>query len=535
MQIRWHKILSVGSIIYFSFLIFFSCTNEIGVELVEKESTGEDAYLSFALGTNTKELTTELRSGSYDGGTFAENKVSFVYLVLYDETGVVKYQIRLDVNNGDGSAKFTGNDVHISNDITSCRTKAQKIKNDNYKLLILANPQQDFINLTQVGKHKNEFENTQKLNLSQLMSSVGSGSETEYTDIFMSNGLNYIKINKDTHIFRTPEEAENTSRSLLVSIDRIVAKVTLEKNKNITIYPVGSGARFESIRWQLDNVNKQTFLMRKAAPMLNNESESSIPPGYSHYMYHHKLYATDPNWEDLSNERIRENGGTVFPDLSEHFYQVSKEHTNKEFADPALSLPDQKFQYVLENTMDADEQWEDVTTRVLIKANYIPPNFNANTDYYYFDNKAYSLNELNTMRNNNNWDSQGLKNTVEQAISEGFFTNVTSTYLGKPVNSKSAADGLLRYYRDGFSYYYILVRHFNDEQVPGRMGYGRYGIVRNNVYYISITSVSGPGSPSIPEPKGPNDKEYKYLSARINVLPWTTRSQSNIIVHPYQE
>lgn len=535
MQTRWHNILLTGSTLFFSFLIFFSCVNEIGVDLGNKEPTGEDAYLSFVLGTNTKELATETRSGSYDGGTFAENKVSYAYLVLYDETGVVKYQIRLNANNDNGSKKFTGDDVHISNNVISFQTKAQKIKKDNYELLVLINPQQYIINLTQAGRYKYEFEDVQKLNLSQLATSTGSGSGTEYTDIFMSNGLNYIKINKDTQIFPTPEEAEKANNALLISVDRIVAKVSLEKNENVTIHPIGSGARFEYIRWQLDNLNKESYLMRKAAPMLDYESESSIPPGYSHYLYHHKLYATDPNWKNLSNDRIRENGGTVFPDLSEHFYQLGKEHPNKEFADPALSLPDQTFQYALENTMDAEEQWEDVTTRILIKANYIPPNFNANTDYYYYDNKAYSLSELNTMRNNNNWNSQGLKNTIEQAISEGFFTGVTSTYLGNPANSKSTADGFLRYYKNGLSYYYILIRHFNDEQVPARMGYGRYGLVRNNLYKISITSVSGPGSPSIPEPNGPNDKEYKYLSARVNVLPWTTRSQSNIIDHPYQE
>lgn len=534
MQKRWRNILFTGSILYFFCLVFFSCSDEVRVGPDENPPSEGDAYFSFILGMNTEELPAETKAPSYDGGTAAENKVSFIYLVLYDEAGIVKYQIRLNVNNGNGLANFTGEDVYASKNYSSFQTKAQKIKKDNYDLLALVNPQQHIINLTQPGKYKHEFESAKKLDLGQLATTIGSGPGAEYTDIFMSNGLNYVKIDKNTDIFSTSTEAENANNTLLISVDRIVAKVVLEKSNNLTIYPVGSGARFESIKWQLDNVNKQTFLMRKAAPMLNNESESSIPKGTSHYTYHYKLYATDPNWTDFSNNRISENGGSSFPDLSGHFYQIRQEHADREFAEPALSLPNNMVQYILENTMDAEEQWEDVTTRILIKANYIPPNFNANTDYYYYDSKAYSLSELNTMRNGNNWDSQGLKNTIEQAISEGFFTNVTSSNLGKPTNSKSAADGLLQYYKEGFSYYYILIRHFDDEQVSERMGYGRYGVVRNNVYRVTLTSVSGPGSPNIPVPKDPDDKEYKYLSANINVLPWTMRNQGNIIDHPYK-
>ena len=56
------------------------------------------------------------------------------------------------------------------------------------------------------------------------------------------------------------------------------------------------------------------------------------------------------------------------------------------------------------------------------------------------------------------------------------------------------------------------------------MGFGRYGVVRNNVYNITVRSILGPGEPVIEKPVEPND-DPAYISADVNVLPWSVRTQ----------
>ena len=58
---------------------------------------------------------------------------------------------------------------------------------------------------------------------------------------------------------------------------------------------------------------------------------------------------------------------------------------------------------------------------------------------------------------------------------------------------------------------------------------GRYGIVRNNYYDITISSVSGPGEPTINDitpTTDPDDQQNYYIQATVKILDWAKRSQS---------
>ena len=96
------------------------------------------------------------------------------------------------------------------------------------------------------------------------------------------------------------------------------------------------------------------------------------------------------------------------------------------------------------------------------------------------------------------------------------------------------AVGPIKYYKGGVSYYYAaLIRHFNDleakweaDEAYALKHLGRYGVVRNNWYDITINSISGPGDPAIVPPSGnPDDNAEGYIRAEINVLSWAKRSQ----------
>ena len=90
----------------------------------------------------------------------------------------------------------------------------------------------------------------------------------------------------------------------------------------------------------------------------------------------------------------------------------------------------------------------------------------------------------------------------------------------------------VEYFQKGVCYYNILIRH--DDEITAWMAHGKYGVVRNNWYTLTINSVKQPGTPWIPDKTDPtkptnpgedDDDKEAYLSVNITVNPWTTWSQ----------
>ena len=105
----------------------------------------------------------------------------------------------------------------------------------------------------------------------------------------------------------------------------------------------------------------------------------------------------------------------------------------------------------------------------------------------------------------------------------------------------------LRFYADGYCYYRVLIRHFDDtptqtpwssaESMTGNTTaqvysgneasyLGRYGMVRNNWYNISINSVTHVGSPIIPPlTTDADDKVEQLLNATLQISGWEGHDQ----------
>ena len=116
------------------------------------------------------------------------------------------------------------------------------------------------------------------------------------------------------------------------------------------------------------------------------------------------------------------------------------------------------------------------------------------------------------------------------------------------LNLKTYCDENIRikFYEHGWCYYRVLIRHFDDTQTPwsstasmsdntpalvyggNASNYlGRYGMVRNNWYNISINSVSHVGSPIIPPlTTDADDKVEQLLNATLQISGWEGHSQN---------
>lgn len=146
--------------------------------------------------------------------------------------------------------------------------------------------------------------------------------------------------------------------------------------------------------------------------------------------------------------------------------------------------------------------------------------------------------------------------TNDAATGTATVSSVTQTARASGSTEATAFDNLglvdyfasniaLKFYDDGYCYYRVPIRHFGDEtpwsstasmtnnstaQVYGGNAasyLGRYGVVRNNWYNISITSVSHVGSPIIPAlTSDADDKVPQFLNATLSINGWTSHGQN---------
>lgn len=141
---------------------------------------------------------------------------------------------------------------------------------------------------------------------------------------------------------------------------------------------------------------------------------------------------------------------------------------------------------------------------------------------------------------------------VDDITDETLKTNL-ETAIATAIN-----DNKVSLYKNGWSYYNVRIKHFGEVETPwasdgeyvtqpgetteqiyklsdatwGDNAFlGRYGIVRDNWYKLTISAINKLGSATPPSVKGdptPDDeieKEY-YISAHVHILPWVIRSQS---------
>ena len=116
------------------------------------------------------------------------------------------------------------------------------------------------------------------------------------------------------------------------------------------------------------------------------------------------------------------------------------------------------------------------------------------------------------------------------------------------LNEKLQLGNLLQYV-NGLAYYSIPIKHFGNNLTPwdkttatvgkpygdtsneaSTQSYlGRYGVLRNNWYDITVSAIRNIGSPVVPEidfnKTNTPDEVNNYIAVRINVLSWAKRTQ----------
>ena len=387
-------------------------------------------------------------------------------------------------------------------------------------------------------------------------------------------------------IYRTKEEAQSKPGTT-VYVERGLAKVTVGSNSTSNYFAKdgasATGTKYSNDNvkitdWALDVTNKSSFpvhvtsglkagitptnLTDQKVPAYaeiwsNTEATSGTAPATSRFVSHADAFkrvywGIDPNYSmDLKD----------FTNCKAQFTLAEPDGKGVTWNNGSGS---DKPLYCLENTFDINNMTQGQTTRVLLKATYTPKALENETDKTFFmignssdfwtettlteQIKSKAEEVLNTKTGVSVTLKDDLlkggthvldETTVE--IKEG--TEDKTAVVAGQINTKLGLGkdkGIgIKTYKNGESYYIARIKHFGDDLTPWNEGnatyggknlewLGRYGVLRNNWYDLTINKISGPGYPDVPKvkPTDADDEDTKYISVSVKILDWAKRSQN---------
>lgn len=373
------------------------------------------------------------------------------------------------------------------------------------------------------------------------------------------------------NIYPTKEKAEAGTSAATVYVERGVAKMTVANPGTKTVTdkatntPTQSTVEFNN--WALDITNKKTYAVHNIDGLSTDFSAIWDTPrftGTNNRVY----WGTDPNYNlaglntaDSANDTKRKENFNIITAPSE----INKDFTNTTNTNPV---------YCLENTFNLANMYQGQTTRVIFKATYAPKNATgaslAEPDgtFYTIGNMTTILKEADLKKavgtvatsvlpgctvDYTNLKQEGSHvitladikdSTGTILVADKVYSGKTGTQIVEEINDRLGLKagrpeemvGINTYFK-GVTYYIARVKHFgsltdwhsgesygdnNDKYL------GRYGMLRNNWYDLTVGNVYGPGYPGVPpvDPNQPDDENEKYLSVSVKILSWAKRSDT---------
>ena len=389
--------------------------------------------------------------------------------------------------------------------------------------------------------------------------------------LFKDNNVTTLVPIESTKIYPTEEEAAKNAATDIY-VERGLAKVTLGSSTTEDKTVKDGAYKDDKVtisNWALDVTNKKAFpihnvdgLNEDYADIWSNTTTASPTNNATTQRFVDNIatsakrvyWGKDPNYDNIKLCDIGEDGKTARD--AEFKYVTNNTDVS---ASPTTAL------YCLENTFNLKNMMQGQTTRVIFKATYKPASLPEGEKTFYKIGKNTAI-----------WREADLVKEIKAAVASvfsGVTTDKITVNLDAEENKITAAGthyiaaanitvtgvtaitpenitaintqlGLnetkkvgISTYAGGESYYIARIKHFGDALTPWSSGdygtndlayLGRYGILRNNWYELTVSSLSGPGYPSVPEvkPNTPDDENDKYISVSVKILKWAKRSQN---------
>ena len=504
-------------------MAFASCSDNL--ETPTKPTDDGIAYLSIRVET----YAGATRGSAEDNGA-AESDLKSLYLLTFD--------------NGGNIVGIPGGTYYIPIASGSTNPDAVKVSSAATRLLVIANPGTKLLG---VINGVNATSNFASLNVAITAAAMGEITDdvTSITKGFAminsgdDTGKNAGDVISDPLIdltgkiqkvsdYESQADAEAAAKAaaeaarVTVPIERLASKLELKTKTTIDVLP--AGATFEFGNWTVDGINTTFFPY----------AEKTIL-GVTHVgtWYKKNFYTKDPNFT-----------GTVGAGISYTKIDKTGDYSPILVAPYTWMAKDIKT-YAIENTMAAAEQKYGNATRIVIKGKYYPV-ASWTGDWFNFAGKNYETLALLQAA----YTAAGAGSNLETVCDKMFdkidayatakaltltgtdFSTLTEADLALIPNGgeviKDGTNDVIRWYQDGLSYYYYEIRH--DNETTKEMDFGKYGIVRNNWYSLTLGKINGAGTPwypnieepgpGDPDPTDPIDESAGYLGITISVAPW---------------
>lgn len=531
-----------------------SCSEK---ELVESGGTGANEhgarYATFTIVLPTTNGTRAAGDPTYEDGTPNEYAVNNATLLVFrGEAGEKEADAEFVESVELGDMKpWTGVDddpnvITTEANITAKLNNFESSYTGNYYAVIMLNNNMTGSNKkVKLPVNGNTFSDWQKANVINSMASEVNG-------FYMANA---VKVNGtttstlvtiDKKKVTTNESAAQSAATIYV--ERGVAKVTMTAFSEMDVKGL-TGDKVTITAWDLDVTNKKSY------PVHNVDNYDAYSDYWGdiweverftsgHPTFNRAHWGIDPNYSTISNDKK----------YTDDFNYKAKTYDFSGAGDATAP------KYCLENTFSLGHMYQNQTTRVIMKATYVPSGLTAGETFYIFDGKSGYFKEddlttqISTAITNAGYTAADFslpltdmkkagkhlltanditKVSGTQNVDETFLDNVNAA-LGLSANKKIST------YYEGVSYYIARIKHFGDALTPWNSGeptygigeeakkkyLGRYGMVRNNWYELQVNSISNPGSPDVPEvnPDTPDDEGDKYyINCSVRILSWAKR------------
>ena len=538
-----------------------ACSSNDDLASNGKDNVGKtgEAYASFTINlpttTGTRADDPTPGTPSFDEGAAKEYEVKNGTILIFDKDGLYVTSAQLGTMNPWTPVKTDGVTTAA---ITTVKLSGVKVGGD-YQALVLLNNDVD----ATTSKVTLPATGTPYATWSADVSKVNAEKYASTDGIFMANAPKYTGTTEPTtlvpiaNVCASREEAQ-AKAATTVYVERGLAKVTMQ-DFTTGGYTVAEGTykgdKVEIKNWQLDVTNKSTFPVHQIGGT-GFDAIWSTPRFYDggNQSFKRVYWGVDPNYSGATLQNLTA--------CKNAFTMIGKN-------DIKGKTGNDHPQYCLENTFDLANMMQGQTTRVVFKAVYTPSALVDATDktFYKIGNNTaiWTKDKLKQQIHTVAVTAMGITDATEQAkyvvkldatdnnisgeAGQHLIKAENITYTGEgtsqvdpdvvnKINEKLglSADAGIATYLDGVTYYIARIKHFN-ELTPWTAGkpygtengkyLGRYGVLRNNWYDLSVTSISGLGYPDVPEvkPTVPDDENEQYINVEVKILDWAKRSQ----------
>lgn len=544
----------------------------------ENESGASYASFSINLPTTSGTRADDTPSGSpsFENGDKNEYKVNDATLLIFKKGSTEKEGDYTFVESAELGSMAPWKDKNETGVTTHAKITAkltQVNKADKFFALVLLNNgtgSNAKVTLPTNGETFSDW-NTEKV--TGNFATPGNGFYMANAPLFKDNNVTTLVPIESTKIYPTEEEAAKNAATD-VYVERGLAKVTLgtgtttRKTVNSETY---QGDQVTISNWALDVTNKKAYPIHNVdglatdyneiwsntttASSTNNATTQRFVDNTA-TLAKRVYWGIDPNYKNKALCKEDADGTTA---RKAEFNYVTNTADVKE--DPNKPL------YCLENTFNLENMMQGQTTRIIFKATYKPKGLPEGETTFYKIGKNTAI-----------WSKGDLETEIKAAVASvvsGATTENTEVKLDASENDITAAgthyieavnikvDGTpitdtggnitaintqlglnkdkkvgISTYAGGESYYVARIKHFGDALTKWESGQpynddnqsflGRYGMLRNNWYELTVESVSGPGYPSVPEvkPNTPDDEDDMYIKVSVKILKWAKRSQT---------